>query len=1399
MPPDNSCMYSNDGGCDEPAYCTAGTDCTDCGTCSLPTRARWHWDPTDCPSCSCTAWCNTNSSPYIGCRSMGLASMAGIAIENKAAYAVDFSENALQRFVDPLVFNGMSALQFLRLNDNQISELPRQLFEGLSVLSELYLYNNLLQRLDSQTFDGVDSLRALFLYNNLLQRLDSQTFPRTLMQLYLDHNYLTELQPQLFSGMAVLAELSLASNRLAELDPQLLAEVPKLSLLNLQDNRFTKLNDARLLSELPALQSLFLDNNQLTELDQHLFSRLGSLQELSMGGNQLTELVPAHFAGVPQLRLLNLYNNSLSSLLDPQLFANLKDHLETLYIYQNKLRELSPRLFSGLKVLKELSLGDNLLGQLHPHHFDGLTSLTELNVYQNQLRDLDPRLFSCLTNLKRLGLHNNRLTELDANAFSNQTLLVVLSLDNNRLEMLDPEIFWYLPSLQNLGINNNRLAALEPNHFANLTALTDLSIADNRLAALDFRVFSKLTMLRALFLKNNRITQLHPRLFKSLRNLIKLDVSNNEVAELDAGLFSSLTKLTTLSLSKNSLSMIDTPTFSPLAATMRILYLSENNISRVDSVLDTIVGLQQDLTRPLILTMQGNPSQCAVAAKTSKNLNGSIVCVCADGYERIAVNSGDGDVGGGYLCQAPARAVIVPQTVATLRSPFILQGPAGQLAAPPTSRQQLHGVDFFWNDHKITTEPETPLGTEFDSETGRKLVTEFDVVVSVRWVSKSKAQFEWECLPNRNCAPGGVGDIVHPPALASRMGMDLPLSLTAVKYNVQSAAGTTEERIAQVELAYSAFYLPARFDDALKHDARTGYAASVVGGKGLQAARTLLIDERIVATANSDNVGEWLVTTANVPVEANPSIPTAITFELTNNTCAANVVYVREVYSKTNRDTAVGWEVVVGEAVEMAKANITSMRPCTALLQAHDSVTNERLSITSIEASVQDCFESSNPAADPKALSCNGRGSCKADPNPYDGAFAGCECFGNYVGERCDVVRSPCPENQKYILSERRCKGFEAAFYNTRRVGRLDPEYYFDPTTSRDVTVGDTIRIRAKRLDEKRTHVSVGNISSIRYRLGTGAPPGFFVDGYTGEIDWHLDVNKTSGAPKRFNVTVTLEAIDASGLTAHVETMSFAVHPKPPEVQDPNYAVRVLVSVVCIFIFGVMPGVYYRMHTLKMAAHDYKAQLAEWHATGELHRDAVAVPVEFERSNVCIENKLGIGNFGEVWIGEVVDTGVVVAVKKTLETAGSDSEELLVAKTQLHREALLMAQLDEHVNIVALVGVVTKGNPMLVLITYCKKGSLEACLKRREIRLEGKRKLSSDVASGMEYLATRHIVHRDIAARNILLDELWTAKVADFGLSRATTARVEGDTPYYTHLAGGFPWRWWCVWVGFLI
>lgn len=172
---------------------------------------------------------------------------------------------------------------------------------------------------------------------------------------------------------------------------------------------------------------------------------------------------------------------------------------------------------------------------------------------------------------------------------------------------------------------------------------------------------------------------------------------------------------------------------------------------------------------------------------------------------------------------------------------------------------------------------------------------------------------------------------------------------------------------------------------------------------------------------------------------------------------------------------------------------------------------------------------------------------------------------------------------------------------------------------------------------------------------------------------------------------------------------------------------------------------------------------------------------EFMLSSVRFLQELGEGAFGKVYKGEVIglygdNTVSKVAIKTLKENA------LPKIKNDFRREVDLMTEL-RHPNIVCLLGVSMKQEPMCMLFEFMPYGDLHEYLlthspnsdissvddeSGKKIILEYPEMLyvSTQVAAGMEYLASHHFVHRDLAARNILVGDNLSVKISDFGLSR---------------------------------
>eukprot|EP00731_Ephydatia_muelleri_P014460 Em0008g180a len=118
-------------------------------------------------------------------------------------------------------------------------------------------------------------------------------------------------------------------------------------------------------------------------------------------------------------------------------------------------------------------------------------------------------------------------------------------------------------------------------------------------------------------------------------------------------------------------------------------------------------------------------------------------------------------------------------------------------------------------------------------------------------------------------------------------------------------------------------------------------------------------------------------------------------------------------------------------------------------------------------------------------------------------------------------------------------------------------------------------------------------------------------------------------------------------------------------------------------------------------------------------------------------------------------------------------------------EASIMGQFN-HPNVIKLYGVITKVEPVMIVMEFMVNGSLcHFLLHNRHFALQKLLNVAKDVAQGMQYLAEVGYVHRDLAARNVLVSKDEVCKVADFGLSRETT-----NDEYDVKKGGKIPVRW---------
>ncbi|KAE8678701.1 G-type lectin S-receptor-like serine/threonine-protein kinase [Hibiscus syriacus] len=166
--------------------------------------------------------------------------------------------------------------------------------------------------------------------------------------------------------------------------------------------------------------------------------------------------------------------------------------------------------------------------------------------------------------------------------------------------------------------------------------------------------------------------------------------------------------------------------------------------------------------------------------------------------------------------------------------------------------------------------------------------------------------------------------------------------------------------------------------------------------------------------------------------------------------------------------------------------------------------------------------------------------------------------------------------------------------------------------------------------------------------------------------------------------------------------------------------------------------------------------------------------------NFSNENKLGEGGYGPVYKGKL-PKGQEIAVKRLSKSSSQGFEEF-------KNEVTLTARL-QHVNLVRVLGICTEKEEKMLVYEFMPNKSLDLYLYdplRRHL-LDWRRRVSiiEGVTQGLLYLqeySNYTIIHRDIKASNILLDDEMNPKISDFGMAKffkkeeleANTGRIVG-------------------------
>ncbi|CAN8258737.1 unnamed protein product [Cochlearia groenlandica] len=160
------------------------------------------------------------------------------------------------------------------------------------------------------------------------------------------------------------------------------------------------------------------------------------------------------------------------------------------------------------------------------------------------------------------------------------------------------------------------------------------------------------------------------------------------------------------------------------------------------------------------------------------------------------------------------------------------------------------------------------------------------------------------------------------------------------------------------------------------------------------------------------------------------------------------------------------------------------------------------------------------------------------------------------------------------------------------------------------------------------------------------------------------------------------------------------------------------------------------------------------------------------------ENLIGRGGQGNVY-RVTLRNGETLAVKHMwrqdlCDESFRSSTEMLSHRSNRELEAEVETLCNiKHINVVKLFCSITSEDSKLLVYEYMPNGSLweqlHQCREEQEIGWRVRQAIALGAAKGLEYLhhgLDRPVIHRDVKSSNILLDEDWRPKIADFGLAK---------------------------------
>ena len=379
-------------------------------------------------------------------------------------------------------FAGLSSVTDLRLrNNDDLTTIPRNAFQGMSSLLRLRLERSGITTIYGNdgtggSFSGITTVTHLTLQDNELTEIPRNAFPgmTAMTNLNLERNKITTIYGDppatptadgSFSELELVGQLTLQDNQITAIPPYAFFDMGLMTKLNLERNQIATLHDKSFV-QLPSLDRLLIHDNLLEVEDMK---------------------VDFWDDGMANLTILHLSRNKIDAEVGtdeidfPQHFFQSKTGTPT--------RLPGTGLVNIVELgLDELYEDDDSKGLKSIHHelIDGL-ALTELRLNSNPIGSFDADLLDDAgATLEKLYLHDADLVHLPQLAFAEATALKGLFLQDNELRQINKWVFAnsrpLIPAVPGAGLPEMPAVTGK----TGLTALEQLDLSGNPGAPFDF-------------------------------------------------------------------------------------------------------------------------------------------------------------------------------------------------------------------------------------------------------------------------------------------------------------------------------------------------------------------------------------------------------------------------------------------------------------------------------------------------------------------------------------------------------------------------------------------------------------------------------------------------------------------------------------------------------------------------------------------------------------------------------------------------------------------------------------------------------------------------------------------------------------------------------------------------